>query len=138
MKDSKIEGSDVRFWAHEIKRCEDFLYFHNKYVRKEGEPELTQDDWDTYKGMAQRARSAIFSNIPDVKDNRPLHNILVAFGLESYEMLNRHMREHPAFPNDCFNNGINGITTGYSGFPIEKSEEQKAIEMMARNPHLNK
>lgn len=37
----------------EIERCKDPLYFYNNYVRKEGDPEMTQELYDIHMSRRQ-------------------------------------------------------------------------------------
>lgn len=42
----------------EIQKCVDSpLYFYNNYVRKEGQPELTQEQWDNHVKMIEYQRN---------------------------------------------------------------------------------
>lgn len=40
----------------EMKRCEDPVYFYNKYVRKEDQPEITREEYDRFLEVIERRR----------------------------------------------------------------------------------
>jgi hypothetical protein len=45
------------FTAEELQKCEDSPpYFYNKYVRKPGEPEISEADWDTFRAKIEAIR----------------------------------------------------------------------------------
>lgn len=41
----------------EKERCKDIVYFYNKYIRKDGEEEYTQEKWERYLKEAEIRRS---------------------------------------------------------------------------------
>ena len=43
----------------EMERCKDIVYFYNKYIRKDGEEEYTQEKWESYLKEAERRRNQI-------------------------------------------------------------------------------
>lgn len=50
----EITEEEKAFWKEEEKKClASPLYFYNKYWRKEGQPELTQEQWDVYVAMGE-------------------------------------------------------------------------------------
>lgn len=73
-----MENKDVRYWYDEMERCKDFVYFYNKYIRKEGQPEVTREEYISWQQMANQLRH----------NRRPIH---YAHGLSL----------NPLTPKDC-------------------------------------
>lgn len=80
---SELTEEERAFWKEEEKKClASPLYFYNKYWRKEGRPELTQEQWDAHVAMGELERRRVrnrerYNFTSDILDFKLLPEFLI-------------------------------------------------------------